>query len=72
MGIDVDRVSRVVIAGEWYSVEVGSFQVIPFHFVVDGEPKGDVERVGFRFRTIDRDIYTGPVEALQIVKLTPE
>lgn len=71
--IGTNRVSRVVIGGAWYSVQVGTFRVVPYQFEDEqGQPIGEPMGLAYDFWTIDRDRYTGPIEHLQLVKLTPE
>ena len=42
MAVKCNQISRVVIAGSWYSIEVGSFKVVPFGFLDDsGQMLGD-------------------------------
>lgn len=71
--IPTNRVSRVVIAGSWYSIQVGTFKVVPLQFEDEnGQPLGEPMGFGYDFLTIDRDRYTGPLADLQLIKLTPD
>lgn len=74
MAVKCNQISRVVIAGSWYSIEVGSFKVVPFGFLDDsGQMIGDEPKeLAYEFYTIDRDFYTGPISSIQLVKLVPQ
>jgi hypothetical protein len=73
MAIKVDQVSRVVIAGAWYSCQVGTFRIVPYEFHDEnGKPVGGELGFAYEFRTIDRDFYTGPLAELQLIKLVPQ
>jgi hypothetical protein len=71
MSVPADRVSRVVIAGEWFSVELGTFEVLDLEFLDEqGEPLHDpVPDKAYRFTTPDQDTYYGPLSAIQLVKI---
>lgn len=71
MTIPARQVARVVIGGEWLTVEAGSFEVIELGFDDDDgkrlhPPSG---LLGYRFRTENRDTYIGPLSAIQLYKL---
>lgn len=71
MSIPAHRVSRVVIAGEWYSVELGTFQVEDFQ-LSDEQGSPVHEPIGlkaYRFTTPNRDEYYGPLTAIDLIKL---
>jgi hypothetical protein len=71
MAIPVDRVSRVIINGEWYSVEVGSFRIEELRFVdAEGRPThGPSGELAYRFTTPNRDEYHGPLRAIDLIKV---
>ena len=71
MSIHAQRVSRVVIAGEWYEVELGSFEVVEMEFTEDdGTPTHDpIDVKAYRFTTPNRDDYYGPLSAIDLFKL---
>lgn len=71
MSIPLQRVSRVVIAGEWYSVELGTFEVVEMEFLDEsGQPTHDPIGVkAYRFETPNRDTYYGPLSAISLIKL---
>lgn len=73
MAIPMHRVSRVVIRGEWYSVELGTFEVTTMAFSDSGSddevthaPLGEL---AYHFVTPNHDEYWGPISALDIIKL---
>jgi hypothetical protein len=71
MSIRLQRVSRVVIAGEWFSVELGTFEVMDMEFV-DESGAATHEPIGtkaYRFQTPNKDIYYGPLSAITLIKL---
>lgn len=74
MSIEASRVSRVVIAGEWYTVEVGSFEVVELAFVDDtDEPTHPpTDALAYHFFTPNHDEYWGPLAAVQLVKLVEQ
>jgi hypothetical protein len=71
MSVPVSRVSRVVIGGEWFTVELGTFEVVDMEFTDDyGNPThGPIEDKAYRFLTPSRDEYYGPLGAIQLIKL---
>jgi hypothetical protein len=73
MSIPASRVSRVVIQGEWYTVELGTFEVVDMEFVDDdGNPlHGPMPDKAYRFMTPDRDTYYGPLRSIDLIKLFP-
>jgi len=71
MAIPLDRISRVVIGGEWFSVERGTFRVEEMAFTDEtGElthsPTG---MQAYHFVTPNRDEYYGPLAHIQLIKL---
>lgn len=71
MSIPLDRISRVVIAGEWFSVERGTFRVEEMTFTgEDGEPThAPIDMKAYHFVTPNRDEYYGPLAHIQLIKL---
>jgi hypothetical protein len=71
MSVPVHRVSRVVIAGEWYEVELGTFEVVEMEFTEeDGTPThAPLDIRAYRFMTPNRDDYYGPLSAIDLIKL---
>jgi hypothetical protein len=71
MSIPAQRVSRVVIAGEWYEVEIGTFEVVEMEFTEpDGSPTHEpLDVKAYRFTTPNRDDYYGPLSSIDLFKL---
>jgi hypothetical protein len=72
MSIPAKRISKVVIAGEWYTVALGSFEVIEMEFTDDrGDPIHDepLEFPAYHFKTLNKDEYYGPLTAIELFKL---
>ncbi len=71
MSIPLKRVSKVVIGGEWYSVELGTFEVVPMEFTgEDGAIAHDpLDTMAYRFETDNADVYYGPLSAISLIKL---
>jgi hypothetical protein len=71
MSVPAQRVSRVVISGEWYEVELGTFEVVEMEFTEDdGTPLHDpIDEKAYRFTTPNRDDYYGPLSAIELIKL---
>jgi hypothetical protein len=71
MSIPARRVSRVVIAGEWYEVDLGSFEVVEMEFTeADGAPLHEpIDAKAYRFSTPNRDEYYGPLASIDLFKL---
>ena len=50
MSVPVKRISKVIIAGQWYSVRLGEFEIVEMEFTDDGgnalhaEPLGGSNR----------------------------
>ena len=71
MAIPAERITRVIINGEWYAVELGTFRIEPLAFVdAEGrpihEPTGEL---AYRFTTPTRDESFGPIGAIALVKI---
>jgi hypothetical protein len=71
MSIPLKRVSRVIIGGEWYSVELGTFEVVDMEFTDEsGTPSHrPLDTKAYRFETPNRDVYYGPLSAIELIKL---
>lgn len=71
MPIPVKRVSKVIIAGEWFTVELGTFQIEEFTMTSDdGTPIHEPLGIkAYRFLTQNRDEYYGPLSAIELMKL---
>jgi hypothetical protein len=73
MSVPLNRISRVVIFGEWFAVQVGTFEVIDMAFT---DPAGNPTHAplgipAYHFYNDNRDEYYGPLSEIQLVKLTP-
>ena len=73
MAIPLQRVARVVIRGEWYSVQLSTFEVLEMAFSETGSDDDvkhhPVEGLAYHFVTPNNDEYWGPLSALEIIKL---
>lgn len=71
MSVPVKRVARVVIAGEWFTVESETFSVEELEFTDnDGNPAhGPLDLFAYRFIRDNGDEYYGPLSELQLIKL---
>ena len=71
MAIKAGQVSRVIIGGEWFSVELGTFQVVPMAFTDDeGELAHEpLDIPAYSFMTPNHDRYFGPLAAIELIKL---
>ena len=71
MALEVDLISKVIIDKEWFSVELGTFEVVEMAFVDDtGQPVHDpLDTMAYTFMTPNRDRYYGPLSAIQLYKL---
>jgi hypothetical protein len=71
MSVSAERVSRVVISGEWYEVALGTFEVVEMEFTEDdGTPiHAPIDTKAYRFSTPNRDEYYGPLSAIDLIKL---
>ena len=71
MSVRADRISKVIIAGNWFTVSVGSFQVVDLGFTDEqGNPlhDGDLGK-GYHFVTDNDDEYVGPLSSIELYKL---
>jgi hypothetical protein len=71
VGIPASQISKVIINGEWFSVELGSFEVIEMAFTDEtGQPLHDqLDEMAYTFLTTNRDRYYGPLSAITLYKL---
>ncbi len=71
MALEAHQVSKVIINGEWFSVELGTFEVTEMAFVDEtGEPMHDpIDALAYSFMTPNRDRYYGPLAAIELFKL---
>jgi hypothetical protein len=71
MSIRAGQITRVIIDNEWFSVELGTFEVVEMVFTDnDDEPIHDaIATMAYRFRTPNNDRYYGPLSAISLFKL---
>ena len=71
MALEADLISKVIINGEWFSVELGTFEVVEMMFTDEaGQPVHDpLDTMAYTFLTPNRDRYYGPLSAIQLFKL---
>ena len=71
MAIRAKQVSRVIIGGEWFSVELGTFEVVEMAFTDEsGELAHEpLDTHAYTFLTPNRDRYYGPLSAITLIKL---
>jgi hypothetical protein len=72
MSARIRRVSKVIIAGQWYTVRVGSLEIQEMEFVDDdGNPvhAEPLDARAYRFRTDNGDEYYGPLSSIELYKL---
>jgi hypothetical protein len=69
--IQAQQISKVIINGEWLSVELGTFEVVEMAFVdPSGQPMHDeLDTMAYTFVTTNRDRYYGPLSAITLYKL---
>jgi hypothetical protein len=69
--IPAHHISKVIINGEWFSVDVGTFEVVEMAFADEsGHPSHEPLDVwAYTFVTPNRDRYYGPLSAIQLYKL---
>ena len=66
------RVAKVIIGGQWYSVRVGSLEIVEMEFTDDdGNPvhAEPLDIPAYRFVSENGDEYYGPLSAIQLFKL---
>ncbi len=72
MSIQAKRIGKVVIAGEWFTVLLDSFEVVEMEFTdTSGNPlhRNALNTKAYRFRTQNKDTYYGPLSEIQLFKL---
>jgi hypothetical protein len=71
MSIKTGQISKIIIDNEWFSVEIGTFEVVEMTFTDDdGEPLHDpTGALAYTFLTPNRDRYYGPLSAISLIKL---
>lgn len=71
MSIPAKRISKVIIADQWFTVFLDSFTVVDMEFTDDdGSPLTDpIDAKAYHFRTDNKDEYYGPLSAIQLFKL---
>lgn len=72
MSINAKRISKVIIAGDWFTVTVGTFQVVEMEFLDESGSPMHQEPLGamaYTFMTDNKDVYYGPLSAIELFKL---
>ena len=71
MSIRTRQITRVIIDKEWFSVELGTFEIVEMAFVdEEGEPTHDpMDTLAYTFLTPNNDRYYGPLSAITLMKL---
>jgi uncharacterized protein (UPF0305 family) len=72
MSARVKRVAKVIIGGQWYTVRVGSLQIVDMEFTDDdGNPvhAEPLDTPGYTFVTENGDEYYGPLSSIDLFKL---
>lgn len=71
MSVRADRVSKVIIAGNWFTVQPGTFEVVDLGFTDEvGNPLHDEDLgKGYHFVTDNGDEYVGRLESIELYKL---
>jgi hypothetical protein len=71
MSIELARIFRVIIAGEWYTVERGTFEIVEMNFVdeIDQPTHPPTDMLAYHFLTPNMDEYWGPLAAIELIKL---
>ena len=71
MTIQAHQISKVIINGEWFNVEIGTFEIVEMEFADDtGQPFHDpLDTMAYTFVTTNRDRYYGPLSAITLYKL---
>ena len=73
MTIPLNRISRVVLFGEWITVQIGTFRVEDMAFTDDGgnPTHAPLGIAAYHFMNENRDEYYGPLTEIQLYKMTP-
>lgn len=71
MSIPAKRIGKVIIAGQWFTVLPGSFQVVDMDFEDENGNvmASGVATKGYTFLTDNRDEYYGPLSSIELFKL---
>jgi hypothetical protein len=72
MSTRIKRVSKVIISGQWYTVKIGTLQIVDMEFTDDdGNPVYDepLETRGYTFKNDNGDEYYGPLSSIELFKL---
>jgi hypothetical protein len=72
MSIPAKRIGRVLLAGNWFTVALNSFEVLDMEFTDDsGNPihADPLDIRAYRFTTDNKDTYYGPLSEIQLYKL---
>ncbi len=72
MSIPAKRIGRVIISGEWFTVNLDSFEVLDMEFTDDaGNPihDGPLDIKAYRFVNELGNVYYGPLSEIKLYKL---
>jgi hypothetical protein len=72
MSIHAKRIVKVIIAGEWFTVKLDTFEVVEMEFTDDGGNPLHSEALdvrAYRFQNDNGDEYYGPLDAITLYKL---
>jgi hypothetical protein len=72
MSIRAKRISKVIIAGQWYTVKLDTFEVLEMEFTdEEGHPihADPLETLAYRFKNDNGDLYYGPLANIELYKL---
>jgi hypothetical protein len=71
MSIRAKRIAKLIIAGQWYTVALSSFEIVDMELTDDdGNPLHDpLDAKAYHFRTENKDEYYGPLAAIELFKL---
>ena len=73
MSIPVKMISRVVIFDEWFTVKLGSFEIVDMSFDDEGgnpmHPPLGIP--AYHFFNDNNDEYYGPLSELSLIKMLP-
>lgn len=72
MSIHAKRIVKVIIAGEWFTVAMDTFEVLEMEFTDDaGNPlhSEPIDIKAYRFKNDNGDEYYGPLSDISLFKL---
>lgn len=72
MSIRARQITKVIIGGQWFTVFLGSFEVVDMEFLdEDGNPlhTDEIGVKAYHFRSENKDEYYGPLSAIELFKL---